>query len=210
MVNGTCSRCGQIDAQGVNYVFVKDHYEIASYSGNAESVIIPEQYNDGLNGLKPVTAVQKSAFENNATITKVILPESVTYIGSGAFANCAKLTTVAMPGVTEIGNLDSTAQYLVFYQSKALRNVVVNENLKVGRKVFFTADSGEGTNIVNLYIDGTSNNVTYYYNGEVKDYTYTQNSMLTGTVYYYSENDPTDDSKTYWHYDSNGDVVLWS
>ena len=212
MVDGTCSRCGQMDAQGVNYVFVEDHYEIASYSGSAESVIIPEQYNDGLNGLKPVTAVQSNAFAGNGTITKVILPESVTYIGSSAFANCEKLTTVAMPGVTEIGNFNSTDQYLVFYQSKALRSVVVNENLKVGRKVFFTADSGEGTNIVDLYIYGTTNNVKfeYYNNAGLCTISGTQNSMLTGKFCYYSENTPADDGKIYWHYDSNGDVVLWS
>lgn len=53
-----------------------------------------------LNG-KTVVSIGTNAFKNNANLEKVILPESVTNIKSGAFSGCNKLKTVLF------GNRDS-------------------------------------------------------------------------------------------------------
>lgn len=42
----------------------------------------------------PVTSIVENAFANNSTVTSVTIPESITSIGDGAFANCENLEYV--------------------------------------------------------------------------------------------------------------------
>ena len=59
---------------------------------------IPFSYNG-----KAVTAIDENAFYS-ATINKVVIPEGITHIGSGAFDNCKRLLDVSLPStLTEIG-----------------------------------------------------------------------------------------------------------
>ena len=57
-------------------------------------VYIPEYY-DG----KPVTAIDENAFANGGNITEIIVPDSITTIGKGAFAGCTALQTLTLPFV---------------------------------------------------------------------------------------------------------------
>jgi hypothetical protein len=71
---------------------------ITDYRGNRSVVRIPPQ----IQGI-PVTHIGRHAFFD-WTITSVIIPNSVTEIGEGAFANCNSLTSVIIPkNVTSIG-----------------------------------------------------------------------------------------------------------
>jgi hypothetical protein len=64
-------------------------------------VVIPRRNPKG----KPVTEIAMWAFRNEIEITSVTIPDSVTYIGAGAFGGCKSLASITIPdGVTYIGN----------------------------------------------------------------------------------------------------------
>ena len=65
--------------------------EITSYSGSAENIVIPAQI-DG----KSVTRIGNNAFEKSSA-KEIVIPDSVTEIGSQAFSGCGKLTGVSIP-----------------------------------------------------------------------------------------------------------------
>ena len=65
--------------------------EIKGYSGSAENIVIPAQI-DG----KSVTRIGNNAFEKSSA-KEIVIPDSVTEIGSQAFSGCEKLTGVSIP-----------------------------------------------------------------------------------------------------------------
>lgn len=77
-----------------------NYVTITGYNvGLSGDIVIP----DTINGL-PVKAIGSNAFEN-ATITGVVIPDSVTSIGGYAFNNCRSLTSVTiLDSVTSIGS----------------------------------------------------------------------------------------------------------
>ncbi|MBR2944498.1 MAG: leucine-rich repeat protein [Clostridia bacterium] len=84
-----CSVCGgkaiygKTDENGFVTGSIDDQGEtILAYVGRKEIITIPSKY----------TAIGKSVFNDNKTITKVIIPESVTYISDYAFQGCDNLT----------------------------------------------------------------------------------------------------------------------
>ena len=100
-----------------------------------------------LDGYK-VTTVKASSFQSLA-ITSLVIPDSVTTIGGGAFANCTALETLDMGnGVTAIGgysnysgadtsDYDSYARYGAFGGCLALKSVKFSERLlSIGNQSF--------------------------------------------------------------------------
>ena len=76
---------------------------------NETEIVIPSMY-EGL----PVKAINPFAFEDNTTITSVVIPESVTEIGRYAFSGCTALEKIVMPeNVTFVGSraFHNTAYY---------------------------------------------------------------------------------------------------
>lgn len=65
---------------------------LTAYVGEETEVEIP----DTLGGA-PVCAIGDKAFENNAKITSVVLPEGVTTIGWFAFSGCVALKQITLP-----------------------------------------------------------------------------------------------------------------
>ncbi len=66
---------------------------------------IPSIYDDGVNGVYPVTKIGDSAFFNCSSLTSITIPSGVTNIGDWAFSGCSSLTSIAIPnGVTSIGS----------------------------------------------------------------------------------------------------------
>ena len=121
---------------GLQYTYTGDSYKIAdgdtegpapSYTGSATDVYIPDVYDDGVNGLYPVTEIGDYAFytsevENvfisNSVVSiggaafgfcygliNITIPSSVVSIGSAAFESCDNVISLTIPsGVTSIGD----------------------------------------------------------------------------------------------------------
>ena len=84
---------GMKDTNG--YVFAPNDAEASSYSivgyeGSAVELVLPDTYKG-----KPVTKVGDRAFKGSS-ITSITIPNSITAIGTEAFADCAELTTFSM------------------------------------------------------------------------------------------------------------------
>ena len=73
---------------------------LVAYLGTEENVAFPEQL-DGI----PVAAVGNAMCVCNEVITNLVIPGSVRYIGTNAFANCRNLVYVYIPAsVTSIAS----------------------------------------------------------------------------------------------------------
>ena len=93
-------------------------------SGIGVNVAIPETYN----GLY-VTEILASAFENNAGLKKVKIPNTVKYIGGYAFYNCTSLREITVPDSVETVGKD------------AFRNCYMLSDVKFGNNSKLTAIS---------------------------------------------------------------------
>ena len=71
------------------YEIAEDGIVIVAYTGSAADVVVPETI-DG----QPVVKIGDSAFEGNATLKSIDLPDTITVIGKAAFKNCTSLTTM--------------------------------------------------------------------------------------------------------------------
>ena len=150
-----------IESADGNYVYkIKDDYfaEISKYIGNDTNVVVPERI-DGL----AVTYIGAEAFTDSASNSKVnfkwrnpnlvnlesvVLPETLSEIGTSAFENCKKLTSVKLPeGLWSIGER-------AFYGT-GLTEIDLPDNLYSIKAFAFT-----GTNIKELVIPG---NVEHFY-----------------------------------------------
>ena len=101
-VNGRCTYCGkeQEASKGLAFTLLNDGtYEVSGIGSCTDTeIVIPSVYND-----KPVTFIGEHAF-SGYNLTSVIIPDTVTTIGWGAFESCSELISVTIPGsVTTIG-----------------------------------------------------------------------------------------------------------
>lgn len=82
------------------YVVNDGKAEIISANKNLSgTVVIPSAY-----GVYPVTGIGSLAFENNNSITKVIIPDTIETIGDAAFSGCVNLKSVVVAeGVKTVG-----------------------------------------------------------------------------------------------------------
>ena len=71
--------------------------------GNAKllsSIVIPETYKG-----KAVSQIIRNGFENCENLKTIVIPNSITTVGTYAFSGCKSLTSVTIPeGVTSIGD----------------------------------------------------------------------------------------------------------
>ena len=75
------------------------------------------------------------------------------------------------------------------------------------------AVSNSVTSIINYAFNDCSSLTEVYYKGVASEWNEisigSNNSYLTdATRYYYSESQPTEEGD-YWHYDKNGEIVIW-
>ena len=188
---GVCTVC-QLPLSatpGVVYDVSADgtYAEVIGYNGTATKVKIAEEYN----GL-PVKSIYDRAFYENQTITSIVIPDSVTSIGSYAFQYCYSLTSVVIPdSVTSIGewaffecgsltsvvigdSVTSIGGY-AFQCCYSLTSVVIGDSVtSIGRDAFAGCHSslyteyeygryiGSGDNPYLLLIDVTNNNMRTY------------------------------------------------
>jgi len=83
-----------------------------------------------------VTRIGKGAFKNNAALHSVVLPNAITYIGAGAFKDCKSLKSITIPrSITEIS--DAEERYGGVFENCGLTTISLHNNLiKIGSSAF--------------------------------------------------------------------------
>lgn len=176
-----------------------------------------------------LTSISPSTFYYCEDLVNISIPSTITEIGDGAFANCFSLSNVFIENVAkwcEIDFYDITANPLCYAENLYLNNAIVTtlvipDNIKaIANYAFYGCDSITHLTIPNTVttiglnaFDGCTNLKTVYYSGTEDDWANitigSSNKALTNaTRYYYSENQPTI-TGNYWHYDENGNPVMW-
>jgi hypothetical protein len=77
--------------EGIEFATVSGGVAVVGYTGESKVVVIPATH-----GGKAVVAVSALAFENNKMIKSVVIPDSVTAIGQGAFRG-TELEEITVP-----------------------------------------------------------------------------------------------------------------
>ncbi len=105
---------------------------LTKYSGYQSVVVVPD-------GVTEIKTGSFGVFEDQSTITTLVLPESLTKIGSSTFEECTSLLELVIPeGVTEIPKE-------MCYNCTNLKKVVIPEGVtQVGEKAF--ASTGDDAN----------------------------------------------------------------
>jgi uncharacterized repeat protein (TIGR02543 family) len=90
----------------LTYLFdsVTNSYSVTGYTGTPTDLVIPGEYDDGTNGLYPVTRIKNNAFKSCTSLTSITILDGVTVIEEYAFDHCTSATSITIPGsVTTIG-----------------------------------------------------------------------------------------------------------
>lgn len=87
----------------------------------AEQIIIPKYYNDGNNGVHPVTHIGFGAFNWCSSLKSIRIPDTITYIGQFAFNHCNSLETITLPD-----NADFSPD--AFNDCPSLKEINISEN----------------------------------------------------------------------------------
>ena len=120
-----------------DFVFDATTGVIKAYKGNDSIVEIPSE----IDGVKVISVglskeIQNLSYyepvcDNNTTMTKLIIPEGVKYVGGSAFTRCSALKEIVFPSTLE--GIEQSA----FYHCTSLTSITLPENLKRIEKLAF-------------------------------------------------------------------------
>ena len=120
--NGVCTVCEmEYVSAGLEYSLHTDEtcYVVTGRGTNLDTELVIPATHEGL----PVKRIGDGAFKD-ANITNVVLPNSITFIGSFAFAGCSELVNINLPeGLQSIG--------WAAFQSTALKNIIIPASLSI-------------------------------------------------------------------------------
>ena len=196
-----------------------NEYEDAKYLGNSQNsyfalIEVKDLINEHV--IHPDTKIIASkVYENNKSLMEITIPDSVTTVGTRAFAFCENLTNVLIDnGVTSIE--DDT-----FFCCYNLTGIAIPDGVTtIGENAFYCCYSLTGivipasvTTVGHLAFEGCSSLTSVYYQGTASDWEKIRfgsagEKLTSVTRYYYSESEPTEEGN-YWHYDENGKIVVW-
>ncbi len=184
-ISGKCVYCGSLNPKGLifKYDAENDGYSVVGYEYVSTVLTIPSQFNDGENGLKNVISVGAKVFKGNKTITHVILPSTVTYIGGSAFESMPNLTFVDMGGVKELP-FDDFKNVNHFVDDFKLETVIIQKDFNIQTQCFID-NPVDGKQCVGftIYAREPSGDINFI-NKPGKGI----NNMWNGKVLYYDEN----------------------
>lgn len=197
-----------LTADGVDYLL--------GYVGTNTSLTLPADYD----GKKYV--VYDYAFYFRTSLTKVVIGDGVSKIGATAFGYCLLLSDLT------IGNSVTEIAYGAFGECVSLTSVVIPVSVEsLGSCAFIDCGS-----LITITIGNSVKSIgemafnncfaltTVYYQGTAEQWAKISiadnNSYLTdATRYYYSATEPALHSSgtaydgNYWHYDNDGNIVVW-
>ena len=100
--------------------YLMDGSTLVRYTGNAQHLVIPSS----IDGHK-VTAINESLFKGNEALQTVVLPDTLTYLGTSAFEKCVNLEQISVPESLE------SMGFAVFSGCSSLQEITLPENLTV-------------------------------------------------------------------------------
>ena len=129
--NGKCKYCDEYQStKELQYKLSEDgkSYIVtgidARFTGN--EVIIPKRYNNLL-----VTGIDSWAFSNFTRLKTIVIPDSITSVGSDAFQGCENLKYNIYDNAKYLGNNENPYLILVRKKSNTITSCEINENTKI-------------------------------------------------------------------------------
>lgn len=89
-----------------SYDLMNESYTVTGYDENESEVFVPKTFNDGVNGVHPVTRIGQAAFSYK-NFTSIFLEDNVQFIDDSAFEYCYNLSSFRAPSL-----LRSLGQYV--------------------------------------------------------------------------------------------------
>jgi hypothetical protein len=158
--NGFCKACTVgSDSEEFAYKLSEDstYAALVGYFGEKTEIVVPTSYKKF-----SVKEISGGAFARNKSITSVVIPQGITYIGA-AFGECTALAKINIPeGVTELGGG-------VFSECTSLTSITLPRSLvKIGARAFYGCKSLESVTFLDAdtwyyewhHTDGTEISVT--------------------------------------------------
>lgn len=136
------------------------------------------------------TMGHSNAFDGCTALKQVRIPGSVKTLPSGTFAGCSLDLLVLEEGVERVAKE-------AFDYTKKIKTIVLPSTMK-------SVNFSYNNKIETIYYKGTVEQRAQIVYGGVAD-----GIKLAKNWYFYSETTPTDTENQYWHYDSEGNIVLY-